>query len=65
MNSENNINNVQNLIEGIEYDKKQDTFTFNFKSDNGTEMIKLVSNGPYQITDYSPCTYFGYVLAMA
>ena len=31
MNSENNINDVQNLIEGIDYDKKQDTFTFNFK----------------------------------
>ena len=61
MNSENNINNVQNLIEGIEYDKEQDTFIFNFKSDNVTEIIKLVSNGPYQITDYSPCTYFGYV----
>ena len=39
MSSENSINNVQNIIEGSEYYKEQDTFTFNFKSDNGTEII--------------------------
>ena len=51
------IRNV--LLEGVEFDKDNETFAFN--SDSERSIVKLVADGPYQIEDHDPCTYFGYV----
>lgn len=49
------------LIEGVLFDETNNIFTFNFNNDTANDLIKLVPEGPYQLVDYSPCTYFGYV----
>lgn len=49
------------LLEGVEFDKENETFAFDFNSDSERSIVKLVADGPYQIEDYDLCTYFGYV----
>lgn len=49
------------LLEGVEFDKDNESFSFDFKTDNASSVVKLVTDGPYQVEDYIPCTYFGYV----
>lgn len=52
---------MQRLIEGVSFDKDSDQFRFDFSSDNSEDFVRLVSDGPYELKEYSPCTYFGYV----
>ena len=49
------------LLEGVEFDKDNESFSFDLKTDNVSSTVKLVTDGPYQVEDYIPCTYFGYV----
>ena len=52
---------MKSLVEGVEYVKNTDSFSFDFENDSGKSIVKLVPDGPYQITDFDPFTYFGYV----
>lgn len=49
------------LLEGVKYDKDNETFSFDFMSDDEHSVVKLVSDGPYKLREFDPCTYFGYV----
>lgn len=49
------------LLEGVKYDKENEAFSFDFVADNEHSFVKLVSDGPYKLKEYDPCTYFGYV----
>lgn len=49
------------LLEGVKYDKENEAFSFDFIADNEHSVVKLVSDGPYKLKEYDPCTYFGYV----
>lgn len=49
------------LIEGVSFDKDKNLFQFDFSSDKDNDFVRLISDGPYELKEYSPCTYFGYV----
>jgi len=37
------------LLEGVEFDKVNESFSFDFKTDNASSVVKLVIDGPYQV----------------
>lgn len=49
------------LLEGVTYDKENEAFSFDFTADDERSVVKLVSDGPYRLREFDPCTYFGYV----
>lgn len=49
------------LIEGVKYDKDNESFSFDFMADDKSSVVNLMSDGPYRLREFDPCTYFGYV----
>ena len=49
------------LLEGVKYDKENETFSFDFMADDGHSVVKLMSDGPYKLREFDPCTCFGHV----
>lgn len=47
------------LAEGVQYDKENNTFIFNFEHDNETDIIKLEHIGK-ELEAFNKCFYYGY-----
>lgn len=47
------------IREGVTFDNANDSFAFDFKNDNETDIIRLTKVG-YQITAFNHCYYYGY-----
>lgn len=50
------------LHEGVDYDSINDIFSFNFKEDNDTNIIKLAKVG-YNVKAFGHCLYYAYEFA--
>jgi len=48
------------LVEGVQYDSRSNSFTFDFTQDSEHDIIKLTNHGLFQSSIYNKCFYFKY-----
>lgn len=58
------LNNIRKpkskLVEGVQYDSRSNSFTFDFTQDSERDIIKLTNYGLYQSSIYNKCFNFKY-----